>query len=81
MSNKTTTVVALLAGLAAGAALGLLLAPQSGKETRDKLKRKAREAKDRAEELMKEGREKFSKVKDQASDMANKAGKTMHSPN
>jgi gas vesicle protein len=81
MSNKTTTVVALLAGLAAGAALGLLLAPQSGKETRDKLKRKAREAKDRAEELLKEGREKFNEAKSQAADAVNKAGKSVHSSN
>lgn len=35
--SETKVVVALLAGLAAGAALGILFAPEAGTDTRDKL--------------------------------------------
>ena len=37
MNDNTKVIVALLAGMAAGAALGILFAPESGTETRDKL--------------------------------------------
>lgn len=39
MKNSSNILIGLLAGLAAGAALGLLIAPESGTETRDKLSR------------------------------------------
>lgn len=48
MSKRT--IVALAAVAAAGFAAGVLLAPKSGKDTRDDLKRKALEAKDYADE-------------------------------
>jgi gas vesicle protein len=37
MKDDAKIIVALLAGIAAGAALGILMAPESGTETRDKL--------------------------------------------
>lgn len=49
MDNKTV-IWGVLAGLAVGVSAGLLLAPQSGKETRRMIKDKAVEAKDFAEE-------------------------------
>lgn len=37
MKDNAKVIVAVLAGIAAGAALGILLAPEKGSETRDKL--------------------------------------------
>lgn len=37
MNDNAKSVLALLAGLAAGAAIGLLLAPEKGSDTRHKL--------------------------------------------
>lgn len=45
-SNSTNTVVALLAGAAVGAGLGLLFAPDKGSVTRKKIKNKFKKGKD-----------------------------------
>ena len=52
-----STMITLLVGAAVGAGLGLLLAPRSGKETREKLKDWLDDHRDLGEELL-------AKVKD-----------------
>lgn len=54
MSTRSSLAIAL-AALAAGATLGVLLAPRSGAETRSKLMRKGGALKDRLKEVLVEG--------------------------
>ena len=70
MSDRTNGLIAFVVGVAAGAALGLLLAPQSGKETRERIGRKFREAKVGSDDLIEEAREKWAEAKGKAADAA-----------
>lgn len=46
MNDNSKVLIGLLAGLAAGAALGLLFAPDKGTETRDKLSQSLKDLSD-----------------------------------
>jgi gas vesicle protein len=56
-SGAGTVVVAFVLGALTGAAVALLMAPQSGEETRRMLADKAREGKAKAGEAARQGRE------------------------
>jgi len=72
MSNERTNgILGFLAGAAVGAALGILFAPRSGKETRDRIRNKANDAKDDFEDLLDKGREEWARAKGKAVDTAN----------
>jgi gas vesicle protein len=60
-------LVAFAVGAIAGAAVALLFAPATGEETRRKLAEKAREGRERAEGLAREGREYFNRQRDNLS--------------
>ncbi len=75
MWTKSTIAIALTA-LAAGAAIGLLLAPASGAETRKKLAKKGNDLKDRLADMLDEGGELIDKLKGDAKDLADKAKDT-----
>ena len=77
-SNVGGVLVAFMAGIVVGAGVALLYAPQSGKETRKMLAKKAGEFKDDAEEIMDDVLEKGKKVlkeKKEQFDAAIEAGK------
>jgi len=64
MNDNTKVVVALLAGLAAGAALGILFAPDAGSETRDKLSESLKNLGDSIKETAAAEIDNFTNLKD-----------------
>jgi len=63
-SSAGTVLVAFALGALAGAAVALLYAPSSGEETRRRLGEKAREGRERAESMMRDGREFIQRQRD-----------------
>ncbi|MXV49650.1 YtxH domain-containing protein [Pedobacter sp. HMF7647] len=64
MNDNSKVVIALLAGLAAGAALGILFAPEKGTETRDKLNDALKNLGDSIKDTAAEEIEKLAEFKD-----------------
>ncbi len=62
MSTRKTLLGALI-GLAAGAAIGILLAPRSGKETRAILRKKGERAKEELSDLLDAGFHQWKKAR------------------
>ena len=66
----------VLTGMAAGAVLGVLFAPEKGKVTRKKIYRKGEDVKDKFDDFIDEISDRFDDVKDNVSELAEK-GKTV----
>jgi gas vesicle protein len=62
-SNFGAFLIGLLSGAAIGAGLALLFAPQSGKETRDKIKDVAEDVKDKISDLIDDTKDFLSEQK------------------
>lgn len=65
------TLLGVLLGFAAGAAVGVLLAPRSGKQTREILKKKGEKAKDDLSHLLDQGYEQWKTMRNKVVDRAN----------
>jgi len=68
MNDNSKVVIALLAGLAAGAALGLLFAPDKGSETRDRLSESLKDFGDAIKEKAANEIDNLSSLKDRVVD-------------
>ena len=64
--SSTKTILALAAGAAIGASLGLLLAPASGADTRKKLMKSGEKLRDQLTDLMEQGKEMMGEAKNKA---------------
>jgi gas vesicle protein len=62
--NTGSVMIAFVVGALTGAAVALLFAPASGEETREYLGQKAREGRDRARDALDQGREFYSRQRD-----------------
>ena len=80
-SNTSTNLLYFAMGGLIGAGVALLLAPQSGKETRDLLAQKAQEGKDylvqKGQELKEQAIQKGQELKEQASDYVDRGLKAV----
>lgn len=71
MSNdRNYGILGFLTGAAVGAALGILFAPRSGRETRERIVDRMGSAKDDLDDLIESGRAEWSRAKGKASDAA-----------
>jgi gas vesicle protein len=76
-SNASGVILAFLMGGLTGAALAILFAPRSGKETRDLLNDRFREGADRTRELRDRATVKTREIVDDASEYVGKQRETL----
>lgn len=70
MNKSGKILVAVAAGIAAGAVLGILFAPDKGSETRNKLKKKGKK-------IVEEAKEKFNGFKEEFEKKVKEAGEEL----
>jgi gas vesicle protein len=62
MNNSSKMIAAAVAGIAAGAVLGVLFAPDKGSETRKKITDQGKKLADEVKNRVKNGKEKMNKL-------------------
>lgn len=69
-NQRGSGLLAFLGGMAAGALLGVLLAPRSGKETRERLTKRFDDARDDVGDLIDDTKKEWAKARGKAADAA-----------
>ena len=72
MANSKNTAITFILGVAAGAVAGILLAPDTGKNTRTKWKQAAVDLKDNINTQVQDGYTKINQLKEEAIAAVNK---------
>lgn len=76
-NNAATVLVSFTLGAIAGAAIALLYAPATGEETRRRLADKARESRDKAGKIAKDGKEFLNRQRETVSTAVEKGRATL----
>lgn len=71
MTTNTKIILGIVGAAAAGAVIGLLLAPEKGSELRERIRTKAGDFAGEIADLVATGKEKLGIIKDSAMDEAN----------
>jgi gas vesicle protein len=73
MTTGTKVFLGILGAAAAGVAIGLLIAPEKGSETRKRIAKTTSDWADQVSNLLKNGREEFENLKTKARNMKSTA--------
>ena len=65
MENNTKIIIAAAAGIAAGAIVGILFAPASGKETRNRIKKAGSQLTENVNETIQKGRKSLTTLREE----------------
>ena len=71
MTTKTKVILGIIGAAAAGAAIGMLLAPEKGSDLRKKIKKSAKDWASHIADLVASGQEELKNLASKGSDVAN----------
>lgn len=74
MTTKTKVILGIVGAAAAGAAIGLLLAPEKGSDLRKKIKKSAQDWANQIADLVASGQEEIKNLSSKGADLVNEYG-------